>query len=138
MPARPFVRYDSRGIRGHLQSGRSFPLNTQTSWGAGIGGTMKATGVNPPVPGQAIRVTVDGMPVAVFNVGGVLFGVDAKCTHVGGPLEKGPVTGTTVTCPWHGSQFELRTGAVVRGPASQPVKSYRVQAGADGLSIEPD
>ena len=98
---------------------------------------MKITGVNAPVAGQASRVMVDGVPVAVFNVAGVLFGVDAKCTHVGGPLDKGRVTGTTVTCPLHGSEFDLKTGAVVRGPAARPVKSYRVQADADGLSIDP-
>jgi 3-phenylpropionate/trans-cinnamate dioxygenase ferredoxin component len=97
---------------------------------------MKVPGVRPPNPGEAIRVTVDGASVAVFNVGGELLAVAAKCTHVGGPVEKGRVTGTIVACPWHGSQFELRTGAVVRGPATQPLKSYRVHAEADGLVIE--
>jgi nitrite reductase/ring-hydroxylating ferredoxin subunit len=80
---------------------------------------------------------VDGTPVAVFNVGGVLFGVDARCTHVGGPLDKGRVSDTTVTCPLHGSQFDLRSGVVVRGPAMKPVKSYRVQVETDGLAIDP-
>ena len=98
---------------------------------------MKASGVKPPEPGQAIRVTVDGTAVAVFNVGGTLLAVDARCTHVGGPLDRGPVTGTIVTCPLHGSQFDLRTGAVVRGPASRPVKSYRVRVEADGLALDP-
>lgn len=98
---------------------------------------MKVAGVQPPEPGKALRVTVDGAPVAVFNDGGLLFGVAAKCTHVGGPIDKGSVQGTTVTCPWHGSQFDLRTGAVVRGPATQPLKGYRVRAEADGLVVEP-
>jgi len=98
---------------------------------------MKVSGAKPPEPGHATRVVVDGTAVAVFNVGGVLFGVDAKCTHVGGPLDRGRVTGTTVTCPLHGSEFDLRTGAVVRGPASTPVKSYRIQSEADGLSFDP-
>ncbi len=97
---------------------------------------MKVSGAKPPEPGQATRVMVDGTAVAVFNIGGLLFGVDAKCTHVGGPLDKGPVAGTTVTCPWHGSQFDLKTGAVVRGPASKPLKAYRVQAETDGLAID--
>jgi 3-phenylpropionate/trans-cinnamate dioxygenase ferredoxin component len=99
---------------------------------------MKVSGVKPPEPGKAIRVTVDGTAVAVFNVGGLLYGVDEKCTHVGGPLDRGAVSGTTVTCPLHGSQFDLRTGAVVRGPAPRPVKSYRVQAEAGGLMIDPN
>jgi len=98
---------------------------------------MKVSGVAAPDPGKAIRVRVDGTEIAVFNVGGLLFGVDARCTHVGGPLERGPVTGTVVTCPWHGSQFDLRTGAVVRGPALEPVKTYQVRVEGDGLDINP-
>jgi nitrite reductase/ring-hydroxylating ferredoxin subunit len=98
---------------------------------------MKAAGVKSPEPGKAIRVTVENTAVAVFNVGGLLYGVNAKCTHVGGPLDQGRVDGTTVACPWHGSVFDLRTGGVVRGPASRPVKSYRVREDPDGLVIEP-
>jgi nitrite reductase/ring-hydroxylating ferredoxin subunit len=98
---------------------------------------MKAPGVKAPPPGKAVRVTVENIAVAVFNVGGVLYGVDAKCTHVGGPLDQGPVSETTVTCPWHGSQFDLKTGVVVRGPAGRPVKSYRVREEPDGLTIDP-
>jgi len=98
---------------------------------------MRFPEARPPELGKAIRLIVDGTPVAVFNAGGLLFGVAAKCTHVGGPLDQGPVTGTTVTCPLHGSQFELRTGAVVRGPAFKPLKTFRVRAEADGLEIDP-
>jgi len=97
---------------------------------------VKVLGAKSPEPGKALRVTVDGGPVAVFNVGGTLFGVGAKCTHVGGPLDQGTVSGATVTCPWHGSQFNLETGAVVRAPAVRPVTSYRVRAEADGLEID--
>jgi nitrite reductase/ring-hydroxylating ferredoxin subunit len=98
---------------------------------------MKIPGVPPPQPGTAVRVKVDGIDVAVFNVGGLLFGIEARCTHVGGPLDRGPVSGTDVTCPWHGSQFDLRTGAVVRGPASRPVRAYRVSADGDTLEVSP-
>jgi nitrite reductase/ring-hydroxylating ferredoxin subunit len=97
---------------------------------------MKIPGTKPPEPGKAIRVVVDGVAVAVFNVDGVLYGVDAKCTHVGGPVDQGPVVGTTVTCPWHSSQFDLRTGATVRGPATNPLRLYRVHAESDGISVE--
>jgi nitrite reductase/ring-hydroxylating ferredoxin subunit len=96
---------------------------------------MKVVGAKPPEPGKAIRVTAEGATVAVFNVGGRLYGVDAKCTHMGGPLERGAVADSTVTCPWHGSQFNVTTGAVLRGPATQPLRSYRVDAEADGLVI---
>jgi len=98
---------------------------------------MKVPGAKPPEPGKAARVMVDGSAVAVFNVGGALLAIDAKCTHVGGPLDQGPLNDATVTCPWHGSQFDLRTGSVLRGPATRPVKSYTVRVAPDGLEIEP-
>jgi nitrite reductase/ring-hydroxylating ferredoxin subunit len=98
---------------------------------------MRAPGVKPPEPGKAVRILVENTAIAVFNVGGQLYAIDAKCTHVGGPLDQGPVHATVVTCPWHGSQFDVRTGTVVQGPAARPVKSYRVQVSGDGLSLEP-
>jgi nitrite reductase/ring-hydroxylating ferredoxin subunit len=63
---------------------------------------------------------------AVFNVAGSFCATQAKCTHRGGPLNEGTLDGSTVTCPWHGSQFNVCTGAVLRGPATEPVKTYRV------------
>jgi nitrite reductase/ring-hydroxylating ferredoxin subunit len=64
--------------------------------------------------------------VAVFNVAGNFCATQAKCTHRGGPLNEGKLDGSTVTCPWHGTQYNVCTGAVLRGPATQPVKTYRV------------
>ncbi|HZY71132.1 MAG TPA: Rieske (2Fe-2S) protein [Thermoplasmata archaeon] len=89
-----------------------------------------------PEPGQAIRVTVDGKEVAVFNVGGNLFAIGANCTHVGGPLEEGEVSELVVTCPWHGSQFKLESGAVVEGPAQRPEPAYTVHVEGGGLVFE--
>jgi nitrite reductase/ring-hydroxylating ferredoxin subunit len=64
--------------------------------------------------------------VAVFNVDGDLCATEAKCTHRQGPLSEGTLEGSTVTCPWHGSQFNVCTGAVLRGPATQPLRTYSV------------
>jgi nitrite reductase/ring-hydroxylating ferredoxin subunit len=63
---------------------------------------------------------------AVFNVAGNFCATDSKCTHRGGPLNEGTLYGSTVTCPWHGSQYNVCTGAVLRGPATEPVRTYRV------------
>jgi nitrite reductase/ring-hydroxylating ferredoxin subunit len=98
--------------------------------------TWKLADVRAPEPGHAIRVTLDGSPVAVFRVGPMLLAIDARCTHVGGPLERGVVSGGMVTCPWHGSQFDLERGTVRRGPATQPVRAYHATVGSDGLVIE--
>jgi nitrite reductase/ring-hydroxylating ferredoxin subunit len=62
--------------------------------------------------------------VAVFNVSGHLCATQAKCTHQQGPLTEGHVDGSTVTCPWHGSQFDVCSGAVLRGPGINPLQTY--------------
>jgi nitrite reductase/ring-hydroxylating ferredoxin subunit len=64
--------------------------------------------------------------VAVFNVDGDFCATEAKCTHRQGPLGEGTLEGSTVTCPWHGSQFNVCTGVVLRGPATQPLRTYNV------------
>jgi nitrite reductase/ring-hydroxylating ferredoxin subunit len=56
---------------------------------------------------------------------------EANCTHAGVGLSA-PRTGATVTCPAHGSQFSLLTGAAVRGPAAQKLAAVTVAARADG------
>jgi len=73
-------------------------------------------------PGSALLVG----DVAVFNVAGSFCATQDKCTHKQGPLSKGTLDGSTVTYPWHGSQFNVCTGAVLRGPAIDPLKTYRV------------
>ncbi|HEY6238111.1 MAG TPA: Rieske 2Fe-2S domain-containing protein, partial [Thermoplasmata archaeon] len=58
------------------------------------------------------------------------------CTHVGGPLDQGSVSGLQVTCPLHGSVFDLATGSVVRGPAFRPVTAYRARIEGTALVLE--
>jgi len=91
-----------------------------------------------PREGEAVRVDAHGTPVALFRIGGALYAVDARCTHVGGPLDRGSVSGTQVTCPLHGSVFDVRTGAVIRGPAARPVTSYRTKVEGETLVLERD
>jgi nitrite reductase/ring-hydroxylating ferredoxin subunit len=64
------------------------------------------------------QVEVDGVPVLLARTrAGEVCALASTCTHLGGPLAEGTREGDTVTCPWHGSRFDLRTGAVVEGPA---------------------
>jgi nitrite reductase/ring-hydroxylating ferredoxin subunit len=73
---------------------------------------------------------------AVFKVGGSLCATQAKCTHRQGPLNEGKLDGSTVTCPLHGSQFNVCTGEVLRGPAKDPLKLYRVIVDGDTGRVE--
>lgn len=54
---------------------------------------------------------VEGRIVAWFNVAGEIHALDGICPHQGGPLGRGRLAGSVVTCPWHGWQFDVRTGA---------------------------
>ncbi len=69
--------------------------------------------------------------VAVANVDGTFYAFDDTCTHKHCSLAEGDLDGTVVTCICHGSQFDVTSGAVKRGPAEMPVGSYpaRVEAG---------
>ncbi|MGE0450885.1 MAG: DUF2231 domain-containing protein [Vicinamibacterales bacterium] len=51
---------------------------------------------------------------------------DDRCTHKGGPLSDGALVCGTVQCPWHGSQFDVHSGAVRHGPAEQAIRTYGV------------
>jgi len=85
-------------------------------------------------PGSSLLVG----DAVVFNVAGTLCATQVKCTHLGGPLNEGSINGSTVTCPWHGAQFKVCSGAVLRGPAKEPVKTYRVIVEGEFGSVEKD
>jgi nitrite reductase/ring-hydroxylating ferredoxin subunit/uncharacterized membrane protein len=57
--------------------------------------------------------------------------ISDRCTHRGGPLSDGVLVCGVVQCPWHGSQFDVTTGAVMQGPAAEPVETFAVDR-ADG------
>jgi uncharacterized protein YbjT (DUF2867 family)/nitrite reductase/ring-hydroxylating ferredoxin subunit len=69
--------------------------------------------------------------VAVFNIDGGFCATQARCTHRQGPLSEGSLDGSTVTCPLHGAKFNVWTGAVLRGPAKDPLKTYSVAVDGD-------
>src|SRR5258705_12439927 len=79
-----------------------------------------------------------GTKVDVANADGQLYAFDDTCTHRGCSLATGKLDGTTVTCPCHGSQFDVRSGAVVRGPAPRPVRSRLVRVAGEDLLVEAD
>jgi nitrite reductase/ring-hydroxylating ferredoxin subunit len=77
-----------------------------------------------------------GDRVAIATVGDAFYAFGDTCTHLGCSLADGNLEGTTVTCPCHGSQFDVTTGEVVRGPAREAVPSYPVRLEAGALRVE--
>ena len=70
-------------------------------------------------------------PVLLSRLGGELFAIGGSCTHYGGNLAEGLARGTTVRCPLHHACFDLRTGAVLRAPALDPVDRWAVEVAGD-------
>lgn len=81
---------------------------------------------------------VGGTKVTVASAGGHLYAFEDRCTHTGCSLGEGSMVGTTVTCACHGSQFDVTSGAVLRGPARRPVRSRAVQVEGEDLLVETD
>ena len=85
---------------------------------------------------KPVRVDVDGSAVLLVRNREELFGIGNRCTHQGAPLHKGPVrfggSLRTVQCPLHGSTFDLADGRVLRGPATEPARTYETRV-IDGM-----
>jgi nitrite reductase/ring-hydroxylating ferredoxin subunit len=73
---------------------------------------------------QLVRVGDARIAIGRTDRGYVAF--DDRCPHRGGPLSDGALACDTVQCPWHGSQFDVHTGAVERGPAEAGIRTYPV------------
>jgi nitrite reductase/ring-hydroxylating ferredoxin subunit len=82
--------------------------------------------------GQLSRgeVEVDGekLPIVLLKRGRQVMALSNTCAHMGGPLDQGKLEGEQcVVCPWHGSTFDLETGAVVHGPSAFPQPCYETR-----------
>ncbi len=87
-------------------------------------------------PGSALLVEVAGQEIALFNLGGEIFAIDNTCPHSGGPLAEGDIQSDRVTCPWHGSIFNIKTGEVLDPPAMEDVATYGVRVTEDDIEID--
>jgi nitrite reductase/ring-hydroxylating ferredoxin subunit len=97
---------------------------------------IRVSAGNRLAEGEMRVFDVDGTKVSVADAEGHLYAFDDSCTHKGCSLGEGKLDGTIVTCPCHGSQFDVTSGAVVRGPAQRPVRSRSVEVEGNDLLIE--
>jgi nitrite reductase (NADH) small subunit/3-phenylpropionate/trans-cinnamate dioxygenase ferredoxin subunit len=87
-------------------------------------------------PGTGRTVVVDGRPIAVFNVEGTYHAIEGTCLHRGGPVGDGDLEGTTVTCPWHGWQYDVTTGHHLLDPSVGLTKhAVRVENGSVQIAL---
>jgi nitrite reductase/ring-hydroxylating ferredoxin subunit len=87
--------------------------------------------------GDATAFDVGGVEIAVARSGGALYAFSDICTHRACNLANGgEIDGTTIECECHGSMFEMATGDVVEGPATEPIQTYPVSDEGGDLRIE--
>lgn len=87
-------------------------------------------------PGGVLKVEIDDLALAVFNIDGDFYVTDDACTHGPGSLSEGEVFGDVVQCNFHGGEFNIRTGAVVTPPCMEPVKTYPVAVIDGKVTVE--
>ena len=103
-------------------------------------------------PGQRKLVTVRGRQIAVFNLGGEFYGLFNRCPHQGGSLCEGALIGLVesqapgrysytrkgeiIRCPWHGWEFDIRTGKSYCSPDKIRTKAYPVETAHGAELVE--
>ena len=81
-----------------------------------MGNFVKLARVEDIPAGQGKQIDIGEQAIALFNVDGNFYAIEAWCYHMGGPLADGYLRGTRLQCPWHGWTFELTTGCYTRDP----------------------
>ncbi|HLD74667.1 MAG TPA: non-heme iron oxygenase ferredoxin subunit [Bdellovibrionota bacterium] len=83
--------------------------------------------------GQSKTVEVNGQAIALFKIGDEFYATQNDCLHRQGPLGEGYLEGGVVTCPWHGWQFDVKTGKAQMGPGS--LKTYSVKVEGEDVKV---
>jgi len=90
---------------------------------------------------KPVRIDANGSDVLLVRNGEELFAIGNRCPHQGAPLHKGLVrfggSLRTVQCPLHGSIFDLAEGRVMRGPATEPARTYETRVTGGVVEIRP-
>ncbi len=86
-------------------------------------------------PGGKKLIEVDGRAIALFRVGNDYYAIDDVCTHDGGPLAEGELSGCEITCPRHGARFDVITGRALSMPAIEPVAVHGVLVRGDDIYV---
>lgn len=84
--------------------------------------------------GTGKALEAGGKTIAVFNCDGTFYAIDNTCKHRGGPLAEGVVSGTSVSCPWHGWEYDIKTGQCTMD-ASITVQTFDVKVAGDDILV---
>ena len=89
------------------------------------------------VPAQGMKgFTINGEKVFVASVNGSFYVNSSKCTHQGADMEDGMLEGNIAMCPWHGAQFDVKTGSNLSPPAPSPLKHFKSELRGEEIWID--
>ncbi|MFQ5732706.1 MAG: Rieske (2Fe-2S) protein [Planctomycetaceae bacterium] len=98
----------------------------------------KIAEVNEIPPGGRKPVVVDDLPALLIRVGDDYFCIEDTCTHDGQAMTDGPIADHEITCPRHGARFDIRSGAPLCMPATEPVTVFALEVRNDGIYAGPN
>jgi nitrite reductase/ring-hydroxylating ferredoxin subunit len=103
-----------------------------------MAGRLELCSTDEVADGAALKVEIEGLTLAVFNVEGEFFVMDDLCSHGPGSLSEGYIEGDTVECNFHNGSFNIKTGEVVLPPCMIPQKTYptRVEDGKVVIDVD--
>ncbi len=119
------------GVDHRYASAGKFKMRSLESWSRPVCNQSELA------DGQMILAVVANERVVVGRCSQGLFAFSDHCTHKGGPLSDGALVDCTVQCPWHGSQFDVRTGRVVAGPAVEKIQIYQLDIRSGEVYVKP-
>lgn len=77
--------------------------------------------------GERLFIELADKAIVIFNIAGSYFAIEDTCSHDGSPLGDGDLSGTIISCPRHGAQFDVATGKVLSLPAVEDIPAYPVR-----------
>jgi 3-phenylpropionate/trans-cinnamate dioxygenase ferredoxin subunit len=96
---------------------------------------VKACALDDVTDGGALRVMIDGIPVAIVRCAGEVYAIQDVCSHANVALSEGEIEDQTIECWLHGSRFDLVTGRPTGLPATVPVPVYPVKIDGDDILV---
>ncbi len=97
---------------------------------------VNAASVKDLQSGSMVGVEVGGKEILLTNVQGKYYAIGNRCTHMNCMLAEGSLNGANVTCPCHGSVFDVKTGNMVKGPARKPEPVYQTKIEGEQVLVD--
>ena len=80
--------------------------------------------------GKMKMIKLNDIEILIVNVKGCFYAISNKCIHKGGNLSEGSLEGTILTCPIHGSKFDVTTGKCIHSPRNLFSQAKKDDAGS--------